>query len=642
MLGHARRRVTGLIAPREGAPPPVGARSSLAFRQRSFGVGLFLLTFALASALLAALTLLWPGVYPGVRVGGVDLGGADRADAAARMAVAATHWEEIPLAVSGPAGTSAISRQALGFRYERDATLNAAFAAGHTGAFPARLGAILDLWWRGSDLPVAYTIDEATLTARIAEMAGATDVQPRDGALRIVDGRVVITPALEGRGLDQVQARELLHLAAASGATGVTLPVAERIQPAIDADALATAQARAEGLLAAPLTLRGEGLDQRFEPATIGSWLTVRQGSGEENPLTVTVDTARVRAALAPLAPAARRDTRNAAYDYDERRRAFVVTSPALDGRQLNLDGTVAATIAALDTADARTVAPVTDRWRPGLTDGDIAAANGLAARSFLSGPLLFSWEGQRWLVGVPQLAGWLTIAPGQMPGAGPRLVFDEGALTAYLGTLRGQIDRAAVDATYTMDDGADVYRLTGASQVGRALDGDAALKTTLAALQSNAAARALPLTVREVRPKVTEADVAALQPERWVDVNLTTQRMNAVVGRKIIYTATISSGKKGWETPAGTYHIMYRVENETMTSESIGAEEYYRLENVLYTQYFTDEGHALHYSWWKTPQSFGTPSSHGCVSETLKDAEYFWNFANVGTRVTIRGVSPT
>jgi vancomycin resistance protein YoaR len=642
MLGHARRRVIGLVASREGESSPATTRHRPAARQLLLGSGLFFLTFALASALLAALVLLWPGLYPGVRVGGVDLGGVDRADAAASVADAATRWEETPLTISGPAGTSAIPRQTLGFRADRDATLATALAAGHAGTLPARLGAILDLWWRGRDLPIVYTVDEATLTAHIAAMAGATDIQPRDGAVRIVDGRVVVTPAIEGRGLDQAAARQCLQAAAASGATVVTLPVTEGIQPAIDAPTLAAAQARAEGLLAAPLILRGEGLDQRFEPATLGSWLIVQQGGGGAHPLTVTVDPVRVRAALAPLAPLVRRDTQNAAYEYDERQRAFVVASPALDGRQLNLDGTVAAVLAALDTADARVVVPVTDRWRPGLTDGDIATANALAARSYLSGPLLFQWEGQRWLVGVPQIAGWLTIAPGLTPAAGPRLILDEGALVAYLATLRGQIDRAAVDATYTMDDGSDVYRLTGASQVGRALDGDAAREATLAALQDNRAVRSLPLTVREVRPQVTEADVAALQPERWIDVDLTTQRMHAVVGKKVVYTATISSGKKGWETPTGTYHIMYRVENETMTSESIGAEEYYRLENVLYTQYFTNEGHALHYSWWKTPESFGTPSSHGCVSETLRDAEYFWNFANVGTRVTIRGVSPT
>jgi len=193
VLGHARRRVTGFVAPHEESLPPAVARSRPMLRRMLLGCGLFVLTFVLASALLAALTLLWPGLYPGVRVGGVDLGGADRADAAARVAVAASQWEDTPLTISGPAGTSAIIRQALGFRYDRDATLATALAVGHTGSLPARLGTILELWWRGRDLPVSYTVDEATLTARLGEMAGGTDVQPRDGALRIVDGRAIVT-----------------------------------------------------------------------------------------------------------------------------------------------------------------------------------------------------------------------------------------------------------------------------------------------------------------------------------------------------------------------------------------------------------------------------------------------------------------
>jgi lipoprotein-anchoring transpeptidase ErfK/SrfK len=152
---------------------------------------------------------------------------------------------------------------------------------------------------------------------------------------------------------------------------------------------------------------------------------------------------------------------------------------------------------------------------------------------------------------------------------------------------------------------------------------------------------RVVELPVATLRPAVTEADVVALQPERWIDVDLSAQQVRAVVGRKVVYTAVMSSGKKDWETPTGTFYINRRVENETMTSASIGAEDYYRLENVLYTQYFTGEGHALHYSWWKEPSSFGTPTSHGCVSMQLKDAEYFWNFARVGTRVTVHGKTP-
>ena len=63
-------------------------------------------------------------------------------------------------------------------------------------------------------------------------------------------------------------------------------------------------------------------------------------------------------------------------------------------------------------------------------------------------------------------------------------------------------------------------------------------------------------------------------------------------------------------------------------------AEEFYRLENVLFTQYFTDRGHALHLAWWKTPETIGRPGSHGCLNLLLEDAEYFWNWAGIGTPV--------
>ena len=110
------------------------------------------------------------------------------------------------------------------------------------------------------------------------------------------------------------------------------------------------------------------------------------------------------------------------------------------------------------------------------------------------------------------------------------------------------------------------------------------------------------------------------------------------MVGNQVLYTAEATTGKAGWETPTGTFYINYRVQNETMTSVSIGAEEYYVLENVLYTQYFTNEGHAIHLNYWRPDYYFGEiPSSHGCIGLRLADAEFFWRFAKHGTRVTIQ-----
>jgi lipoprotein-anchoring transpeptidase ErfK/SrfK len=109
------------------------------------------------------------------------------------------------------------------------------------------------------------------------------------------------------------------------------------------------------------------------------------------------------------------------------------------------------------------------------------------------------------------------------------------------------------------------------------------------------------------------------------------------MIGSQRYYTALVTTGKPGWETPIGEFRILYRVYNETMTSASIGAEEYYVLDDVLFTQYFTNEGHALHLNYWRPDSVFGTtPTSHGCAGMRYGDAEFFWNFANVGTRIVV------
>ncbi len=134
--------------------------------------------------------------------------------------------------------------------------------------------------------------------------------------------------------------------------------------------------------------------------------------------------------------------------------------------------------------------------------------------------------------------------------------------------------------------------------------------------------------------PAIPGPEVAG---ERWIDVDLSAQTTTAMIGETPLYSALVTTGKDGWETPPGTFAILYRVPNETMTSAAIGAEEYYVLEDVLYTQYFTNVGHALHLNYWREESYFGNErSSHGCVGMRLADAEFFWNFATYGTRVTI------
>ena len=81
----------------------------------------------------------------------------------------------------------------------------------------------------------------------------------------------------------------------------------------------------------------------------------------------------------------------------------------------------------------------------------------------------------------------------------------------------------------------------------------------------------------------------------RWLAVSINHQRATAFVGDRPIFTDLVSTGlaSKGL-TPLGRYTINRRVYNEVMDSATIGLPwghpAHYRLENVLYTQYFTNQ----------------------------------------------------
>ena len=125
---------------------------------------------------------------------------------------------------------------------------------------------------------------------------------------------------------------------------------------------------------------------------------------------------------------------------------------------------------------------------------------------------------------------------------------------------------------------------------------------------------------------------------QKWVLVNLNQQRAYAYEHVRQIFTDLISSGRsdKGLST-RGVFSINRRIANEIMDSTSIGYPKghakYYRLENVLYTQYYNG-GEALHYAWWHA--NFGQPMSYGCINMRLTTARWFWDWATIGTPVVV------
>ena len=120
-----------------------------------------------------------------------------------------------------------------------------------------------------------------------------------------------------------------------------------------------------------------------------------------------------------------------------------------------------------------------------------------------------------------------------------------------------------------------------------------------------------------------------AMRPGRWIDVSLSSPTMvTAYENGQAVYSTLAIRGVGGWETPVGTFGIQWRVYNERMRGPA------YDVSNVLFTQYFTGAGHALHLNYWSS--NWGYPGSHGCLGMSYADSLWFWNWAGVGTPIVI------
>jgi len=118
-------------------------------------------------------------------------------------------------------------------------------------------------------------------------------------------------------------------------------------------------------------------------------------------------------------------------------------------------------------------------------------------------------------------------------------------------------------------------------------------------------------------------AVLGAATDERWIEVDLSDQKLYAHNGDKIAFEFLVSSGK--WApTPTGEFRIWTKLRYTKMEGGDKNKHTYYNLPNVPYTQYFY-KGYGIHGTYWHN--NFGQPMSHGCINLSIPDAEklFYW-----------------
>jgi LysM repeat protein len=129
--------------------------------------------------------------------------------------------------------------------------------------------------------------------------------------------------------------------------------------------------------------------------------------------------------------------------------------------------------------------------------------------------------------------------------------------------------------------------------------------------------------------PAMTQtAEAASSDTGKEIVVVLHEQKVYAYQDGQVVHSTLASTGIARYPTPVGQYRIYVKYLSTLMTGPG------YYLPNVPYTMYFY-KGYGLHGTYWHN--NFGHPMSHGCVNLPTAEAKWFYEWAPVGTLVTVQ-----
>ncbi|MFA5583533.1 MAG: peptidoglycan binding domain-containing protein [Bacteriovoracaceae bacterium] len=213
-------------------------------------------------------------------------------------------------------------------------------------------------------------------------------------------------------------------------------------------------------------------------------------------------------------------------------------------------------------------------------------------------------------------------------------LGIDQLKIKAYLAVLGREINVWPQDKIVRVENGVK-ETITQEGIEGLVID-EGSLAATLADKLADERINAIFLTIpMKVAPYSTKRDeVVVANWEKYIDLNLSTQTLVAYEkggiekGRWLVAT-----GKPGYATPVGTW-LVHGKSSWIRMAGGWGTSEYYNVYPVKWVTWFKGGGYAIHDAYWRS--SFGYTGSHGCVNMPDDGAIFIYNWADIGTPVTV------
>ena len=205
-------------------------------------------------------------------------------------------------------------------------------------------------------------------------------------------------------------------------------------------------------------------------------------------------------------------------------------------------------------------------------------------------------------------------------------MAYNDETISKYVASIAGKVDIKAVDTEILSTTG----QVTKEGSDGQSLNQQNTKNQIKEALSGTDKTISL-----KVDPKIhgqktvfpQNVAVGGRYPGKYIDIDLSEQKLYAFDGMTLVNSFLISSGVASHPSPIGTFAIYSRSRSVLMAGPG------YYLPNVEWVNRFTGP-YSIHGTYWHN--NFGHPMSHGCINASNGNAQFIFDWAPIGTPVII------
>ncbi len=253
-------------------------------------------------------------------------------------------------------------------------------------------------------------------------------------------------------------------------------------------------------------------------------------------------------------------------------------------------------------------------------------------AESMIGKNITLNYNGQSFFITPAIVSSWILFDQSKNPIA---VNYSDASVYSWVSTLSIKIDVAPVPTVLNYKG-----ELVSEGKEGIAMDRDGAYNQIRSILRSSSKNGSFDIGTGPVAPPVQrqtseEGPNAGMAEGKYIEIDISQQRMYLFDGTSLANTFVVSTGKSTMPTPYGEFTVLNK--NPRAYSAKYG----------LYMPWwmaFTNQGHGIHeLPEWpngaKEGEShLGIRVSHGCVRLGVGPAEYVYGWTPVGTQVFIHG----